>query len=157
MKDTDLAYLAGMIDADGYITASRTLRESGWKFAAQVGITGSRREPHDLAASIFGGKVTQHQPKGDNAHYKVQHHWQRTGANAVPIIEAIQPYLRVKCEQAAGALALQESLLIARALPDDDPMPWMPADYDVVGHWHVMVDEIRSHHARRGRVARAAV
>lgn len=58
MRDVDLAYLAGVIDADGYVTATRSERNGRLYFGAQVGITGSRRQPHDLASSIFGGRVT---------------------------------------------------------------------------------------------------
>lgn len=45
MRDVDLAYLTGVIDADGYVTATRSERKGRLYFGAQVGITGSRRQP----------------------------------------------------------------------------------------------------------------
>ena len=45
MRDVDLTYLAGVIDADGYVTATRSERKGRLYFGAQVGITGSRRQP----------------------------------------------------------------------------------------------------------------
>ena len=59
---TTLAYLAGMIDGDGYISITRSVRNGNEYFGPQVGIAGTRREPHDLAASIWGGVVSTYKP-----------------------------------------------------------------------------------------------
>lgn len=154
MRDIDLAYLAGMVDADGYITATMSVRKGTTYFGAQVGITGSRREPHDLATSLFGGTVTAHQPELDRAHHKVQYHWQRGGRRAVPAIIAIQPFLRVKADQAVLVLQLQDRLEELRVPRDSDEFaPWMPAGWDPTPSLTADVLEIRALHARRGRTS----
>ncbi|WKW86689.1 hypothetical protein SEA_KARHDO_63 [Mycobacterium phage Karhdo] len=151
-EPTDLAYLAGVIDADGYVTATRSRHGGRQYFGAQIGITGSDRAPHDLAAHIFGGKVTSHRPNRSRAHHLTQFHWQRGGSGAVPVITAVLPYLRIKAGRASLVLELQEHVEWIRATRgDDDPFPWMPAGYDPAPTLSALVDEIRSHSARAGR------
>lgn len=126
-----LAYLAGMIDGDGYVTITRSSHKGKLYHAPQIGIAGTRREPHDLAASIWGGTVSCYKPK--IAGHRPQFQWSRTGAFAAAAIEAIQPYLRVKYEQAELALDLWEHREDGR-FSIDDPFPWFPADYDPIAH-----------------------
>lgn len=142
--DTDLAYLAGIIDADGYVTMGRSVRKGVIYYGAQVGITGSRREPHDLAASIFGGNVAAHSPTGGRSHHLTQFHWQRSGRKAAPIIEQLVPHLRVKHNRAQLVLDMQLELDMARDARDlDDPYPWFGPDFDPTAMYDGMVAEIR--------------
>lgn len=144
MRDTDLAYLAGIVDADGYVTATRSVRRGAVYHGAQVGITGSRRQPHDLATSLFGGKVLAHSPGRGREHHRTQHHWQAGGDRAVPVIEALLPYLRVKAARARLVLDLQECLIERRACRlNGDPFPWAPAGYDDTAMLDALVAEIR--------------
>jgi hypothetical protein len=142
---TDLAYLAGIVDADGYVTATMSTHAGRVYFGAQVGITGSAREPHDLAAKLFGGRVSAHSPGNGREHHRTQYHWQRCGARAVPIIEALRPFLRIKENRAALVVHLQEEVDYIRATRgDDDPFPWMPAGWDPTPGLISLVDEIRT-------------
>jgi hypothetical protein len=122
---TVLAYLAGVIDSDGYITVHRSVRNGKAYYAARIGVTGTRREPHDLAASLWGGTVCLYQPKTPG--HRTQFQWSRTGDPAVGPIVDVQPYLRIKQEQARIALEAQEHVISGRG---DDPYPWMLPDYD---------------------------
>lgn len=124
-EPTVLAYLAGVFDSDGYITVHRSTRNGVDYYAARVGIAGTRREPHDLAASIWGGTVSRYEPK--NPRHRSQYQWSRTGDPALNIIIAVLPYLRVKVTQAWLAVEAQEHVQHGRG---DDPYPWMPAGYD---------------------------
>jgi hypothetical protein len=130
MHDLDLAYLAGVIDSDGYITIQRSSHAGRRYYAAKIGIAGTRREPHDLAASMFGGKVSRHVPR--RSRHRVQYQWSRSGAGAVVAILAVQPYLRVKGAQACIALELQERVDEARAGRETigERWPWERAGYD---------------------------
>lgn len=119
-----IAYLAGIIDADGYISIQRSVRRGIVYHGPQVGIAGTRREPHDLAATLWGGKVSCYAPK--NPHHRPQFQWSRLGEAAVTVIEAIRPYLRVKHKQADLALELYEHLLFGKS---DDPFQWFGPDY----------------------------
>ena len=143
---TTYAYLAGMIDGDGYITITRSTRGGKDYFGAQVGIAGTRRDPHDLAASLFGGKVSCYQPA--NPKHRPQFQWQRMGKAALPVIEGILPYLLLKKEHALLALELQE---LATEASSPDPFPWFGPDYDPLAAMRRMRDEIIGMNQSRSR------
>ncbi|RQZ08946.1 hypothetical protein DF105_01205 [Burkholderia stagnalis] len=122
---TTLAYLAGIIDGDGYVTITHSTRGGREYFAPQVGISGTMRAPHDLAASIWGGSVYRYLPKNEN--HRPQFQWQRQGAAAITCIAAIYPYLLLKQEHALLAMELWETVEEARS---DDSFPWFGSAYD---------------------------
>lgn len=133
-----LAYLAGVIDSDGYITIHRSQHGGRLYHAARVGIAGTRPQPHELASSIWGGRVSLHTPR--NPRHRPQYQWSRTGRPAIPIIEAVLPHLRVKVDQAYLALALEEHIEFGRC--SEDPYPWFGPEYDPVAHHEMLRDEM---------------
>jgi len=114
--DTDLAYMAGVLDSDGYISIHRNTKKAGpadrrrqvCYYSAKVGISGTRRQPHDLAVSMFGGRIHTYIPKVNS--FRVQYQWVIESQLAVPVLEAVRPYLRVKGEQADLTLTLQRMI-----------------------------------------------
>ncbi|HHS84312.1 MAG TPA: hypothetical protein ENK38_05205 [Gammaproteobacteria bacterium] len=123
-----LAYLAGVIDSDGYISIQRSIHNGKYLYhAAKIGIAGTRRQPHDLAASLWGGKVGSYTPK--NTKHRPQFQWSRCGSVVWEIITELRPYLRVKREHADLALDLQEHVFDGQS---DDPFPWLTPDYDPI-------------------------
>ena len=149
---TTLAYLAGMIDGDGYITINQSRHGSSFYFGPQVGIAGTRREPHDLAASIWGGKVGVYHSKSG---HRPQFQWSRQGSPAVPIIEALRPYLLVKREQADLALDLWRLTEDARQTRDD-PFPWFGPDFDPTEACRDLRREMIDLNQSRNRVGKKA-
>ena len=148
-----LAYLAGVIDSDGYISINRSTRAGRTYFGAQVGIAGTRSQPHDLAASLWGGKVSLYFPK--NPRHRPQYQWSRQGDVALGIIEALLPYLRVKEPQAFAAIELQENCMFGRCNDDDDAYPWFGPDYNPTDCREELVREIRDlNQCRRGSYIR---
>lgn len=150
IEPTTLAYLAGVIDSDGFITASSSVRSGRTYCAPRVGIAGTRREPHDLAASLFGGSVLSYEPKAERAHHRTQFQWVREGDTAAHVIVAVLPYLRVKRVQAELAVELQAARLderLARA-GDEDVYPWVPTDYDPVPSLVALAHDIRALNVR---------
>lgn len=151
-KPTVLAYLAGVVDSDGYITSACTVHKGRRSVAASVGITGTNRAPHDLAASIFGGNVNGYTVRGAQVARPVNYMWQRYGNRAVPVIEALLPFLLVKREQAHLALHLQELVAEARGMRgSDDPYPWYGPDYDPERDLVFAAAEIRDLNTRSTR------
>jgi hypothetical protein len=136
-EPTTLAYLAGVIDSDGYITVQRSTHAGRLYFGAKIGIAGTRRQPHDLAASLWGGKVGLYVPR--NPRHRAQFQWSRAGEAAAVAIEAVLPYLRVKVDQAHLALALHEHVTFGRS---EDPYPWFGPDYDALSDLHEMKVEM---------------
>lgn len=148
---TILAYLAGVIDSDGYITASSSVRKGKVYCAPRVGISGTRREPHDLAARIWGGSVRPYEPTGDRAHHRTQYQWVAEGDRAADVLVAILPFLRIKARQAVLALELQSAREEKRsAATGEDPYPWAPAGYDPDPALVALAEDIRALN-RRGR------
>lgn len=148
---TTLAYLAGMIDGDGYITITRSVRAGKEYFGAQVGIAGTRPEPHQLAASIWGGVVSRYEPANPN--HRAQYQWQRMGASAVVAIQAIYPYLLIKKEHAELALELHDYVCEARS---EDPFPWFGPNFDPLARMRAMRDEMIAMNQSRNRVGKKA-
>lgn len=92
-NEYDLAYMAGLIDADGSIC--RTCR--GW--AVEVGMT-DEATIHWLAQ--FGGTVNDYQPAGNRKHV-----WQWVVArrrDVVALVAALLPHLITKHSQAKACL-----------------------------------------------------
>lgn len=150
-ESTVLAYLAGMIDGDGYITINRSIRGLKVYHAPQVGITGTRREPHDLAASLWGGAVSCYRPS--NPVHRPQFHWSRQGAAAAAIILSVEPYLLVKREQAWLALELWEHI---EAGHSPDPFPWFSPAYNPAVARDDMRDRMIDVNQSRNRVGKHA-
>lgn len=111
MDPLTLAYLAGVIDSDGCISTQRTKYGDHVYFAPRVSIAGTRRNPHDLAASFFGGSVYRYVPK--NPRHRPQFQWSRTGEGAANVLEELVPYLRIKKRQAQLGLDLFEVVAVA--------------------------------------------
>lgn len=132
-----LAYMAGVIDSDGYITIHRSTRRGRSYFAPQIGVAGTRRQPHDLATSLWGGNVNAYTPK--NPRHRIQFQWQRTGASAASAIDDLLPFLRVKEEQAWLALEAWE-LVVGGKGPD--PYPWQLPDYDPTPGLHALREDM---------------
>lgn len=101
------AYFAGAIDADGFITISRSTKRPVKRtyYAVKVGFTGTA-EPlvQNLLKESFGGSVYTHIPKKSNA--KPWHSWQAGEKKAKAALQAILPYLITKRRQAELCLEL---------------------------------------------------
>ncbi len=131
---TQLAYLAGVIDSDGFISIHRGHRTTRIYHQLVAGIAGTRREPHDLAASLFGGGITEHQPK--NARHRKQFVWNVYGPKAAEFIAAIAPYLLVKRGQAGIAAEFHK---LAKDHPRGKPIE-DDSRHEREGMWERMVD-----------------
>lgn len=144
-----LAYLAGMIDGDGYISIQRSLHKERLYFGPRIGIAGTRREPHDLAASLWGGKVGVYSA----GLHRPQFQWSRSGALAAAAISAVRPYLRIKGDQAGLALQLWDHVECGRT---DDPYPWFGPNYDPQSESDEMREEMIALNQSRNRVGKKA-
>jgi hypothetical protein len=101
--DPTFAYLAGVIDSDGWISIGRGRHRSGApRWFPRVGICGTRPEPHALAVATFGGRVRSYVNR--DVRYRLMLEWARSGAEAVRVLDALLPFLLVKRAQAELAL-----------------------------------------------------
>jgi len=108
-----LAYLAGVLDSDGYIGVKRNtyaMRRVGDcgqpTFSERLCV--KQVEPHavELFKAIFGGTLQQ-QP-ASVTRGKPLWSWQTTDRKAAACLVALLPYLRIKRQQAENCLNLRE-------------------------------------------------
>lgn len=103
VKKSDLAYIAGIIDGDGYIgvTLHRS-KQSLTHFDITVEIEMRDKQPIQLAQALFGGNIYHRPPRKrvSQEHW----HWRLTGEQAIAMLKAIRLYLLVKRPQAELAL-----------------------------------------------------
>jgi len=110
-KKEDLAYLAGVMDSDGWITLrknGRTKMGIRTQFVLKIGVGQTKRTIVDWIQENFGGSIYTEKrpyPKRD------MHRWGATSKTAKEILELIYPYLKMKKEQAKLALEFQETIL----------------------------------------------
>lgn len=106
-EPTTLAYLAGVLDSDGYIGVNK--RKNG-KWAAnyqpRVQVKQVDTEATDLFREAFGGHLYRHEPSAERG--RPLWCWQVHSAACRPVLEALLPYLRIKRNRAENALALCE-------------------------------------------------
>jgi hypothetical protein len=105
IEDVDAAYIAGLLDGEGYIAVVRHTRtNNGVTYAACVRVDMTDRAPIDFLANICGVSVKGRQLKSSKVAYRCTIGSNRAGA----LLEKILPHLRVKRQQALTVLRLIE-------------------------------------------------
>ena len=105
MTETELAYIAGIIDGEGSICLTIRRYPGGGTVSliACVGMTDPRVPK--LLHEKFGGALFLRKPT--SIKWKPAWAWSLTGDKALSFIEVIYPYLIIKREQADIAIAFQ--------------------------------------------------
>ena len=102
MSEHDLAYLAGAIDADGWVGIFRAARQVPARYSMRVALEQCESEAVELAQSVFGGNIQRRIKWGRS--WRPSFHWEANGAVAERVLLALLPYLRIKHQQATYAL-----------------------------------------------------
>jgi hypothetical protein len=106
-KDTDIAYLAGLIDGEGTIScSSQTLKTGQIALNKVLSIFNTNLVLISWITTRFGGVVHSRKRK---TIWKEEHQVKWPVAEAVKILELTLPYLVIKREQAEIFLALHET------------------------------------------------
>lgn len=110
MKRTDLAYLAGIVDGEGYIGISADHRKRNpdrpcWRLRVAVTNTNEWLMQH-LKFSIGGGVIALKNSKNTTPCYQ----WEIRHGKASEFLKLILPYLRLKRPQAELAIKFQASI-----------------------------------------------
>lgn len=93
-----LAYMAGIIDGEGYIGIIARTRG----YLLSLHINNTSENIINWIAGHFGGRSNSYQPSSPNN--KRMYSWQATGQRAKDVIWQVQPYLVIKSEHANIAL-----------------------------------------------------
>lgn len=95
ISSEDLAYIAGLVDGEGCIGFTQVGQYKTW--AVRVTITNTNLSILEWVQSIFGGRIQSFHGKKE---WKVGYHLDIRWDSAVAFLEAIEPWLRIKKEQA---------------------------------------------------------
>src|SRR5574343_1087910 len=85
------SYLAGMVDADGWVTMSRSGTGNKTYRIPLIGVSLSDKRITKWAKEKFGGNSSSRKARRDN--WKPMHTWTISGRNAVYIMARIIPYM----------------------------------------------------------------
>lgn len=105
MAETDLAYLAGILDGEGYI--SRRFQRSGER--RPTFIVGITNTDMGLMEWLLGMGGTLHRKKRGAG--KQCYEWNvRSLRDAVAFLRAVEPYMRIKQEAARSVIAEADAI-----------------------------------------------
>lgn len=111
MADLDLAYVGGFFDGEGSVTIHENCRPSprGKRPNHTLQVSIGNTDPRVLIRlhSVFGGGLCYRERKNPRERKFCQ--WSVRAARALPFLEAIQPFVRMKCDQVAVAIAYQRT------------------------------------------------
>lgn len=112
MKQTSLAYAAGLIDSDGCIAIEK--REPA-NYRLKVFVTNTDGRMLDWLKNNFGGHVRIHHKRVGNTNkqkstWKDSWNWIKLGGNASKFLNEIYPYLVIKKQQAKIAILFCDTM-----------------------------------------------
>lgn len=114
MNDTDFAYLAGAMDADGYFTMKKstyqirvTKESKNPTYSESVGLRQVTPQVPYFLKETFGGTVAISKGYTDNS--KPLYNYRATDKVASSLCNALLPYLRIKKRQVEILIELRES------------------------------------------------
>lgn len=113
MRQTEIAYLAGVLDSDGTIGvkrstyAVRVTKDSHQpSYSERIHIRQVERQALDLFSALFGGSVSVQPAATPNR--KPLFRWGLTDRKAATALRVLLPHLRIKRLQANNCLRLRE-------------------------------------------------
>ena len=112
MDDLTAAYLAGVMDSDGWFTIKRHAANSrygdSYTYSESAGCGQTSPEAVELLRAEFGG-VVKLRTRKTAGNWKPMHYWAVTNRLAASVAESLRPFLRVKAEHADLVLAIRRS------------------------------------------------
>jgi hypothetical protein len=101
LTDTELAYLAGIIDGEGYVQIARY---STGTYGPRLTVGNTSRALIDYLHVKYGGKVYTVNPKHQRGNAKPAWTWFLGGTAMVKLLAEVEPFLLVKRAQARAVL-----------------------------------------------------
>ena len=99
----DLIYTAGIIDGEGHIGLNH--RNNKRQIKVVVGITNTDKKLMKWLENIWGHKAYPHNNNRIVPNCKPLYQWVIQDSQAIEMIKAIRPYLKLKTEKASLAMA----------------------------------------------------
>jgi hypothetical protein len=104
VKETDLAWLAGIIDGEGCIRITQEKRNPRMYYYARVTVTNTDARILNKVDSLFPGSLYQLTSKTRGSKDRPCFTWMRENMHAGEVLRAVLPYLVGKRDQAELAL-----------------------------------------------------
>lgn len=98
------AYAAGLVDGEGCITIPH--QREVYSIRVDIGMTTRARPVLNWMQSVYGGAVRRTRPATDRWEEAIC--WTVTGSEAASFLRRINPHLRLKQDQSAAALKVEE-------------------------------------------------
>ncbi len=140
MKNTDLAYIAGIIDGEGCIrfTSNRN-KDRTRRYYSLVEITMTKEFICQWLHFAFGGYIYCKKIP-DNKNWAPQWRWYVKRQDAYDFLKAIYPFLRIKKAQAELAIKLEESRIYHQRL--------RPMDFALQGAQEILMKQMNKRGAQ---------
>lgn len=113
VPETTFAYLAGLVDGEGYVGIKKSNRKPNPVYHERIQIRMVHEEAIALLAETLGGNYYREQPHADGG--RPLYCYQASDRKAADIALALLPYLRVKRLSALNLLELRASKRDPRA------------------------------------------
>jgi hypothetical protein len=113
VSSEDAAYLAGVIDGEGCITAGLWAHRRWTTVKTRVMVANTDERLMAWMTERFGGHVSVRE--NGPAHWKLSRQWEATGAAARKVLETALPFLVLKRAQALIVLELMDLVMPASA------------------------------------------
>lgn len=148
METTTLAYLAGIVDGEGYIGIKRSAAVKGSvspRFYERIQVRMINEDAIRLLRDTLGGNYYRETmaQRGMRQLYC----WQASDAQAATILRALLPYLRVKKANAIAVLELRTSKTDPLARKRGSPAK-RPMDASIIEHRQRLYEHCKALNAR---------
>ena len=108
IKETELAYLAGLLDGEGTISLTSKLRKYGYRyFQPRICITNTKIEMLNFCKDKFGGLIYISAKANSVENRRTAYRWSLSGDKACLLLASILPFLTIKKQQAQLVLVFQ--------------------------------------------------
>ena len=106
LSDTDIAYMAGIFDGEGWVginTSKPHGKHKSPRYSLYMGVANTYIPVLEMFAEEFGGHIKL--ASGKN---KPCYSWRTTSHKAAHVLKVLMPYLRIKKDQALVAIEYVE-------------------------------------------------
>jgi hypothetical protein len=133
-RESKLAYLAGVLDSDGWFTIHKSPiseQRTNHGYYPSVGINQCEKEAIELAQELYGGKITvvDYSKQQNRFSQRPMWHWQTHSSFTEKMLEELIPHLRIKVKQAQILLRLVKDIRVNRRGGKYNPHPKAVIDF----------------------------
>ena len=99
IKSTQAAYLAGLIDGEGYIGLVKRNGTKNFICIPVICVVNTNKEIMDWLVAVFGGFIQKRNSIKYNANARTAYSWDFRGERCLSVLKTIQPFARIKQPQ----------------------------------------------------------